>query len=100
MFIYNVTIKLDHSIHTEWVHWMKEKHIPDVMQSGCFTGYKFVRLLDIEETEGVTYATQYFAETKEDYDRYISFFAPSLRNDSIKQWGNKFIGFRTLMKEV
>ena len=100
MFIYNVTIKLDHSIHTEWVHWMKEKHIPDVMQSGCFTGYKFVRLLDIEETEGVTYATQYFAETKEDYDRYISFFASSLRNDSIKQWGNKFIGFRTLMKEV
>ena len=100
MYIYNVTIKLDHSIHADWVNWMKEKHIPDVMQTGCFSGYKFVRLLDIEETEGVTYATQYFAETKEDYDRYISIFAPSLRNDSIKQWGNKFIGFRTLMKEV
>jgi len=100
MYIYNVTIKLDHSIHAEWVQWMQEKHIPEVMASGCFTGHKFVRLLDIDEVEGVTYAAQYFAETREDYDRYIAIFAPALRDDSMKQWGNKFIGFRTLMKEV
>ena len=100
MFIYNVTIKSDHSIHTEWVIWMKEKHIPDVMQTGCFTGYKFVRLLDIDETEGVTYATQYFADTIEDYDKYIDSFAQQLRDDALNKWGNRFIGFRTLMKEV
>ena len=100
MYIYNITIKLDHSIHKECIKCMKEKHIPYVMKTRCFTEYKFVRLLDIEETEGVTYATQYFAETKEDYDRYITSFAHVLRDDSLKQWGNKFIGFRTLMKEV
>ena len=100
MFLYNVTIKLDHSIHAEWVQWMKDKHIPDIMQTGCFTGYKFVRLLDIDDTEGVTYATQYFAATKEDYDKYISVFANLLRDQALKLWGNKFMGFRTLMKEV
>jgi len=100
MYIYNVTIKLEHSIHEEWVRWMKEKHIPEVMKTACFTDYKFVRLLDIEEEEGVTYAAQYFAERREDYDKYITDFAPALRDDSFKQWGNKFMGFRTLMKEV
>ena len=49
MYIYNVTIKLEHSIHEEWVRWMKEKHIPEVMKTACFTDYKFVRLLDIED---------------------------------------------------
>ena len=100
MYIYNVTIKLDHSIHTDWILWMKEVHIPAVMQTGCFTGSKFVRILDTDESDGVTYATQYFAETLAAYQQYIASHAPTLRQDSLDKWGNKFIGFRTLMQEV
>jgi hypothetical protein len=37
MIVYNVTINLDHDIHDEWVKWMKEKHLHDVMATGMFT---------------------------------------------------------------
>jgi hypothetical protein len=100
MFIYNVTTKLDHSIHERWVEWMKTKHISDVMASNCFVKYQFVRLLDTDETEGVTYAAQFFAESKADYNRYIEIYAPALRDDANRTWGNKFIGFRSLMEVV
>ena len=100
MYIYNVTIKLDHSIHTDWILWMKEVHIPAVMQSGCFTSSKFVRILETDESDGVTYAAQYFAKTLADYQQYIANHAPALRQDSLDKWGNKFIGIRTLMQEV
>lgn len=100
MLIYNVTIHLEHSIHEPWVEWMKTKHIPDVMATGCFTQYQFVRLLDTDETEGVTYAAQYYAENRDSYDRYIEQYATALREDATKAWGNKFIGFRSLMQVV
>jgi len=100
MLIYNVTIQLDHSIHELWVEWMKTKHIPEVMATGCFTHHQFVRILETDETEGVTYATQYFAESKADYNRYIELHAPALREDSLRTWGNKFIGFRSIMQVV
>jgi hypothetical protein len=100
MLIYNVTTKVDHSIHEPWVEWMKAKHIDDVMKSGCFTDFKFVRLLDTDESDGPTYAVQFFAESKADYNRYIEIHAPALREDVMRTWGNKFISFRSLMQVV
>lgn len=100
MYIYNVTIQLSWSIHDDWVIWMKEKHIPAVMQTGCFTDFRFVRVLEVDETEGPTYATQYFAATKQEYDQYIDQFAGELRKDALDEWGNQFVGFRSLMQVV
>ena len=100
MYIYNVTTQVSHSIHTDWLAWMKQVHIPAVMASGCFSNYQMVRLLEIDEEHGATYAVQYYAATKSDYERYISEFAPSLRADTAVQWGDKIAAFRTLMQVV
>ena len=100
MYIYNVTIHADHSIHERWVDWMKNKHIPEVMQSGCFTEYRFLRLLETDESEGFTYSVQYHAESKADYNRYIEIYAPALRQDATDTWGDHFIGFRSLLQVV
>ncbi len=100
MFIYNVTLKIDHSIHEEWVKWMREEHLPDVMKTGCFEKYQFVKLLEVDESEGPTYAAQYFAISKAQYNRYIDMYAAKLRQDGMNKWGNKFIAFRTLMEVI
>jgi hypothetical protein len=100
MYIYNVTTKVAHGIHTDWFHWMKNEHIPAVMATGCFTHFQFVRLLETDEEDGVTYAVQYHAEAKANYNRYIELHAPALRNDSILKWGNQMMAFRSIMQVV
>jgi L-rhamnose isomerase len=100
MLIYNVTTKIDPSIHEKWVGWMKDHHIPAVMQTGCFTHYHFVRVLDIDEMDGPTYAVQYFIENRAQYDKYIDTYASALRQDSTQLWGQLMIGFRSLMAVV
>jgi hypothetical protein len=100
MFIYNVTVKLDQGIHEAWLKWMNEVHIPDVMKTGCFEKFVFVRLIDIDESEGPTYAVQYYAVSRAQYNRYIDLYAPALRQDTTNKWGNHFVSFRTLMEVV
>ena len=100
MLIYNVTTKVDWSVSDDWVKWMQEIHLPDVMASGCFEKYQFVRLLDIDEVDGPTYAAQFYASSKDSYDDYISNHAPQKRQHVIETWGNKFISFRTLMQLI
>ncbi|MBS1592236.1 MAG: DUF4286 family protein, partial [Bacteroidetes bacterium] len=68
MLIYNVTTHVHHTIHQQWLQWMQEKHIPNVMATECFSKHQFVRVLETDETEGVTYAIQYFAESKALYN--------------------------------
>jgi len=100
MIIYNVTIKVDQTIAGDWLQWMLNEHIPEVMQTGCFTENKVVRLLEVDDTEGPTYAVQYFAESKALYNQYILKFAPLLRDKSYQKWGDRFIAFRSVMEVV
>ena len=100
MLIYNVTAKVTWAIHEKWMQWMKEKHIPEVMATGCFTGNQVLRLLETDEAEGPTYAIQYRAEKMEDYQEYISTHAPAFRKELTERWGDNFIAFRSLMEVV
>jgi hypothetical protein len=98
--IYNVTIKVDQRIAVQWLAWLLKEHIPAIISTGCFTSYKVVRLLEIDEAEGPTYAVQYFAPDLAEYTRYIRDHAPALRQDSINKWGEAFIAFRSLMEVI
>jgi hypothetical protein len=100
MLIYNVTTKVDWSIHNDWVYWMKQEHIPDLLQTGLFFDSRFVRVLEMEEDEGPTYAVQYFAHTIEEYQQYIRDFSDTMRKKAMERWGNQFISFRSLMQSV
>ena len=100
MVIYNVTSNVALPIAEQWLQWMKEIHIPEVLNTGMFTHYRILRLLDMDETEGITYAIQYFASSKENCRKYIDEFAPALREKVLKKWGEQVISFRTLMEAV
>ncbi|MGE5521009.1 MAG: DUF4286 family protein, partial [Candidatus Dadabacteria bacterium] len=46
MIIYNVTTKINASVADSWLRWMQQEHIPEVMDTGCFSEYRFARLLE------------------------------------------------------
>jgi hypothetical protein len=100
MIVYNTTIKIDPSIETEWILWQKEEHIPAIMSLGLFTEYKFYRLLEQGESDGITYVIQYFASDIHHYNRFIHSFAPAFLDKALNRWGDKFIAFRTVMQIV
>ncbi|MBK7306972.1 MAG: DUF4286 family protein [Chitinophagaceae bacterium] len=100
MIVYNVTIKIANAIHADWLPWIKEEHIPEVIQTGCFTHATILRLLEVDDTEGPTYAIQYFAESKGLYNNYIENHAPIMRQKSFSKWGDQFIAFRSVMQVV
>jgi hypothetical protein len=71
-----------------------------VIDTGCFTSAKLLRLLEIDDEEGPTYAVQFFAESKSDYNRYIELYAEKMKQKSFDKWGNQFIAFRSVMQTV
>ena len=48
MIIYNVTINIHESVHDQWMTWMQEKHIKDVLGTGKFSSARMVKVL-VEE---------------------------------------------------
>ena len=100
MIIYNVTTKVDRSIAEQWLTWMNTEHIPEMINTGCFAKATILRLLELDDSEGPTYAVQFSAKSKELYQRYIDEHSVKMRNASFKKWGDKFIAFRSVMQVV
>lgn len=100
MIIYNVTIKVQGSIKDIWLAWLKEIHIPEVISTGCFTHAVILQLLEVDNSEGPTYAIQYHAQSKGLYNNYIVNHAPAMRQKSFDKWGDQFIAFRSVMQVV
>jgi hypothetical protein len=100
MIIYNVTVNIDTDVHDDWLQWMKEVHIPDVMSTGMFLDNRISKVLSGEEEGGLTYSIMYTCESMETLERYQKENAPALQADHTKRYAGKFAAFRTLLEVV
>lgn len=98
--IYNVTVKVEQSIADKWLQWMKQEHIPETMKTNCFTGYKIARLLEIDDSEGPTFAVQYLSDSKADYNRFVEIHANEIMRKAFEKWNGAFVEFRSVMEVV
>ena len=71
MIIYNVTINIDNSVQDEWLRWMKDKHIPDVLKTGLFTRNTILKVLGDEDSGGHTYSIQYTCASMDDLSLFV-----------------------------
>jgi len=100
MIIYNVTVNIDESVHEQWLKWMQEKHIPEVMATGKFTSARFTKVLVEEEMGGVTYSTQYITDSDATLQRYYLEDAPRLREEGITMFGDNMLLHRTELQVI
>jgi len=100
MFIYNVTVSINKANEAEWVQWMKEKHIADVLNTGLFSGNKFYKVLSHDDPATCSYCSMYFTSSLDNFVKYLNDFAPALRQDVDNRFGGQYAAFRTLLEEV
>jgi hypothetical protein len=99
MYIYNVTINVENSIHDAWLQWMKTEHIPAMLDTRKFSKALMTQVIVEEEMGGTTYSVQYTTDSKETLDKYYAENADTLRAQG-KPFEGKFIAFRTELEVI
>tara|TARA_R110002033_G_scaffold22878_1_gene54764 strand:- start:78 stop:404 length:327 start_codon:yes stop_codon:yes gene_type:complete len=99
MIIYNVTVNVDDSVHEDWLYWMRNEHIPEILATGKFLKALMTKVLVEEEMGGKTYSIQYTAKSKDSLTRYYKEDAPRLRQAAAR-FGDKIVAFRTELEIV
>jgi len=101
MIIYSVTVAIDESIHQEWLDWMKEDHIPKVMETGYFHEYRMMRVISHQnQDQDISYNIQYECESMAKLHQYQVQKAPELQKEHSDKYEGKFAAFRTLLEKV
>lgn len=100
MLLYNITNKIDHAIHDEWVSWMQQVYIPHMMESGVFEDYKFSRLMGVDESDGLTYALQLTVSSRPAFDIYQEKFAYGHQQMHDTRYRGNFVTFRSVLQVI
>jgi len=99
MYIYNITLSIHKSIHTEWLAWI-ESHIAEVLATGRFISAKLTEVLVDDPDGATTYSIQYKVANRQELDDYYQFDADKLRAEGLQKFGDKMLAFRTELRIV
>ncbi len=100
MIIYNVTTNIHETVHDQWLSWMQQKHIPEILATGKFQTARLVKVLVEEEMGGTTYSVQYTTDSKETLEKYYQEDAPRFRAEGAQLFGDKMLTFRTELELI
>ena len=75
MVSYEVTVEMEAELTAAFEQYMREKHIPEIMVTGCFTAIVF------EMASPLKFRTRYEANTQADLDRYLNNHTDHFRAD-------------------
>lgn len=100
MILYNLTVHIATEKEKDFVKWMKEVHIPEVMATGLFEDNKFFKLLLEVEEGGINYSTQYFAKSLEDVRNYQANFAGNIHKKLKDRFGDQVVYFGSLLEQI
>ncbi|TVZ52498.1 DUF4286 family protein [Dokdonia sp. Hel_I_53] len=99
MIIYNVTINVEEEIEKEWLIWMQETHIPEVLQTKKFQSALMTKVRVEEDMGGVTYSVQYSCPSQEMLEAYYNEDQERMQL-SANKFAGKFVAFRTELELI
>ena len=101
MIIYNVLVTISRDIESDWIKWMKEIHIPDVLSTGYFFNFQIQKQILPESEQGqATYSINYFSKSYRDYLDYTEKEAPRLQKLHFDQFSGKFKATRNVFEVI
>ena len=99
MILYSVTVNIQSESEGEWAEWMRQIHIPEVIETGCFEECRMYRAS--ESASGrASYVMQYRCASIADYERYRDEFATALQKDHTERFGGLFTASRQVLEKV
>lgn len=99
MIIFNTTYCIDSSMLEAGLLWLKEDYIPKALVSGQVHTPRLSKILS-DETDGVNYSLQFLVESIEELEIWYQATGDSLYQDMMGRFGEKMLGFSTLLEEV
>ncbi|NJO87373.1 MAG: DUF4286 family protein [Lewinella sp.] len=100
MLLYCTTTKVALSIHDEWLAWMQEVYLPQLLESGFFQAYTLAKLLGYDESDGPTYSLQLVVKDQKSFDIYHQTLAPKDEALQKARFGQEALRFSTLLSVV
>lgn len=95
--LYIVFISVDNDVHEDWYLWMRDVHVGDVLDTGCFYDAIVARDVDADTETRTAYRILYRAYSESAFRRYEAEHAPALKADHANRYAGRVEARRDIL---
>jgi antibiotic biosynthesis monooxygenase (ABM) superfamily enzyme len=100
MLILNITFLVSNQTKEKWLKWVKDKHIPFMMNTGHFSKARVARVISNEENDGTSYAVQYETDSIESLENWNRINSEKFQKHCYEDFSTSEILFFSTVLEI
>lgn len=98
MLIFNITFLVNDNRVPEWLDWVRNEHIPFMLESGDFTESQLARVMSHQQDGSISYSVQYRIADLKSLERWNHQYGTQLSGDCRSRFGEEVLFFSTTLK--
>lgn len=98
MIVYNVTLAIEPAIEQDFIQWLKEIHLPEVLATGLFNSSELFKVFEGPNKAHGSYAVQYRLDNWEKFQEYQDQYASALQAKTREKFGDNVLAYRTFLE--
>ena len=100
MLIFNTTYLVSDKVHGTWLKWIREQHIPFMLDSTYFTQPQVARVITSDKQDGTSFSVQFRVNDMRTLKQWNQEYSAVFQENCSKQFGTEVIFFTTILELV
>jgi hypothetical protein len=100
MLIFNTTFLVSDKAQGPWLKWVREQHIPFMLESEMFSKPQIAKVLSIEDQDGTSYSVQFQVLDMLTLENWHIQYAKVFERNFAEKFGTEVIFFATVLEVV
>lgn len=100
MLIFNTTFLVSDKAHGPWLKWVREQHIPFMLESEMFTKPQVAKVFSNEDQEGTSYSVQFHVTDLVTLENWHIKYAKNFEQNFAEKFGPEVIFFATVLEVI
>jgi L-rhamnose isomerase len=100
MLIFNTTYLVSDDVHESWLEWVREQHIPFMLDSTYFSHPQVARVITSAKQDGTSFSVQFHIQDMHTLKLWNKEYNSLFQENCSKQFGTEVIFFTTVLELV
>jgi len=100
MLIFNTTYLVSDKAHGSWLKWIREQHIPFMLDSTYFSQPQVARVITSAEQEGTSFSVQFKVNDMRTLKKWNQEYSAIFQENCSQQFGSEVIFFTTVLELI
>ncbi|HUH74937.1 MAG TPA: DUF4286 family protein [Chitinophagales bacterium] len=100
MILYNITFHVELGVVADFKEFLIQEHLPFVTDSSHVLEHKLFKLLNVDESEAMTWTMQYYLEDMGTYNQHIAVIDTKLKKEIYERYGEQVLHFCSILEKI